>query len=107
MNDTGGLGSDVSAMKTDATSSNADEVQLCSELILRCTDTLPLLAGEKRYIASCLFRRILRWCLSRPALAMECLASMKAAEEHGGELDDLERSILNFAIDEVRAAKGG
>ncbi len=107
MNDTGGLGSDVSAMKTDATSSNADEVQLCSELILRCTDTLPLLAGEKRYIASCLFRRILRWCLSRPALAIECLASMKAAKEHGGKLDDLERSILNFAIDEVRAAKGG
>ncbi len=102
-----GLDSDVSAMKTAATSSNADEVQLCSELILRCTDVLPLLAGEKRFIASCLLRRILRWCLSRPALAMECLTCMRAVEEHGGELDDLERGILNFAIDEATAAKCG
>ncbi len=105
---------DKSQLDTDDASSSmkavtlleSDEVQLCSELILRCTDVLPLLSGEKRFIAGCLLRRVLRWCLSNPAIARECLSSMSAAEEHGGELSGLERSVLNFAINEATAKDG-
>ncbi len=96
--------SDASVFKT-STSSEADEIQLCSELILRCTDVLPLLSGEKRHIASCLLRRILRRCLSRRVLAKGCVDSMRAAKEHGRELDSLERDVLNFAIEEATKPK--